>query len=126
MTLASTILCFLLMMAEKNSATNDGNGGHFFKSPKTNECFDSIQKIFDGIFRQAYGLPPFINYEGCDGIQKIFDGSFRQAYGLPAFINCSVEQLCNNLAGFENFARYINQLNKKVVISAVAMQTDTA
>jgi hypothetical protein len=73
-------------MAQKSSNTNKCDGGHFFKSQKTNEGFDSIRKISDG--------------------------SFWQAFGLPAFVNCSVDQLCD-IKVFENFAKHIKSMKQK-------------
>jgi hypothetical protein len=73
-------------MAQKSSNTNKCDGGHFFKSQKTNEGFDSIRKIFDG--------------------------SFRQAFGLPAFVNCSIDQLCD-IKVFENFAKHLKSMKQK-------------
>jgi hypothetical protein len=70
----------------KESSTNNDDGGHIFKSNKTNEGFDSVRKNFDG--------------------------GFRQAYQLPAFIDCSVEQLCN-MKAFNNFATYLKTIKQK-------------
>jgi len=74
------------MAHKRSTTTNYGDGGDFFKSQKTNEGFDSVRKIFDG--------------------------SFSQAFGLPAFVNCTSNQLCD-LKVFEDFAKHIKSMKQR-------------